>query len=232
MDEGYTSCNFLFPTVIGASNPVQPPSIGITVRVRGQAVPIYKQMREMIFPRVRPAVTDMRSAQEIGQPSIEPGEWVEVRSVEEISRTLDGSRKQEGLYFMPEMEKYCGQKFRVFKRVTTIKLESTGEVRHLRNPAVFLEGVYCSGERHQGCDRACFHYWREVVAHTNSLSGDPAEAFSVSHSHVTATGRRHGVTAHGRQQVPAEMPRGFGGDPDFLFPSRIFPAWTEPFTTS
>jgi hypothetical protein len=104
----------------------------------------------------------LRSAPEIGQLGIEPGEWVEVRPIEEIFKTLDGSRKHESLYFMPEMEKYCGQSFRVFKRVTTIKLESTGEVRHLKIPTVFLEGVYCNGERHQGCDRACFHYWREA----------------------------------------------------------------------
>jgi GNAT superfamily N-acetyltransferase len=27
---------------------------------------------------------------------------------------------------------------------------------------VFLEGVYCDGERHQGCDRTCLHLWREA----------------------------------------------------------------------
>jgi hypothetical protein len=63
---------------------------------------------------------------------------------------------------MPEMEKFCGKKFKVFKKVEIIKLESTGEVRKLRSPSVFLEGVYCNGERHEGCDRACFHFWREA----------------------------------------------------------------------
>jgi len=162
MDEGYTSCNFLLPTAIGERSPLQPRPFGIPVRVRGQGVPIYNQMREMFFPRVLPVVTGLRSAPEGRQLGIEPGEWVEVRPFEEIARTLDGARKHEGLYFMPEMQKFCGQKFRVFKRVATIKLESTAEVRHLRIPAVFLEGVYCNGERHQGCDRACFHYWREA----------------------------------------------------------------------
>jgi hypothetical protein len=60
------------------------------------------------------------------------------------------------------MEQYCGGSFRVFKKVKTIKLEDTGEVRQLKSPTVFLEDVYCDGKRHQGCDRACFHFWREA----------------------------------------------------------------------
>lgn len=162
MDEGYTSCNFLLPTVIGTSNPVESPPVGITERVRRQAVPIYKQVRDMIFPRVPADATDARPVPEIDPLNVEPGEWVEVRPLEEISETLDGARKYKGLHFIPEMETYCGQKFRVFKKVATIKLESTGEVRRLKSPTVSLEGVYCNGERHEGCDRACFHFWREA----------------------------------------------------------------------
>jgi hypothetical protein len=94
--------------------------------------------------------------------NLQPGEWVQVRSCEEISATLDEKRKYKGLYFMPEMEKFCGGKFKVFKKVEIIKLESTGELRKLRSPSVFLEGVYCNGETHDGCDRACFHFWREI----------------------------------------------------------------------
>ena len=94
--------------------------------------------------------------------NLQPGEMVEVKSFEEISATLDENQKYKGLYFMPEMEKFCGKKFRIFKRAEIIKLESTGEVRKLTCPAVFLEGVYCDGENHDGCDRSCFLFWREV----------------------------------------------------------------------
>jgi hypothetical protein len=87
---------------------------------------------------------------------------VQVRSIDEISVTLDGKGKYKGLYFMPEMEKFCGKKCKVFKKAEIIKLESTGEVRKLKSPSIFLEGVYCNGERHEGCDRACFHFWREA----------------------------------------------------------------------
>lgn len=94
--------------------------------------------------------------------NLQPGEWVEVRSMDEISKTLDKDGKYKGLYFMPEMEKFCGKHYKVFKKAAIIKLESTGEVRKLRSPSIFLEGAYCNGERHEGCDRACFHFWREV----------------------------------------------------------------------
>ena len=94
--------------------------------------------------------------------NLQPGEWVQVRSIDEISRTLDEAGKYKGLYFMPAMEEYCGKKFRVFKKAAIIKLESTGEVRKLKSPSVFLEGVYCDGEYHEGCDRACYHFWREM----------------------------------------------------------------------
>jgi hypothetical protein len=94
--------------------------------------------------------------------NIQPGEWVEIRSIGEISQTLDERGKYKGIYFMPEMENFCGKKFKVFKRVKVIKLESTMEVRKLKTPAISLEGVYCNGEYHDGCDRFCFHFWREA----------------------------------------------------------------------
>jgi hypothetical protein len=94
--------------------------------------------------------------------NLQPGEWVEVRSIDEISRTLDDKGKHKGLLFMPEMKNFCGKKFKVFKKAEIIKLESTGEVRKLRSPSIFLEGVYCNGEHHQGCDRTCFHFWKEA----------------------------------------------------------------------
>ncbi len=90
-----------------------------------------------------------------------PGEWVEVRSIDEISQTLDENKKYKGVIFMPEMESFCGKKYKVFKKVEIIKLESTMEIRKLTTPPVLLEGVYCNGEYHEGCDRACFHFWMD-----------------------------------------------------------------------
>ena len=44
------------------------------------------------------------------------GDWVEVRSKEEILHTLDVKGRLDGLPFMPQMFQYCGQRFRVYKR--------------------------------------------------------------------------------------------------------------------
>ena len=162
MGEGCTPCNFLLPTVIVTSNPVELPPRGILARVLRPAAPIYRHVRRMLTPREAPAATRARRVPEREPLHMEPGEWVQVRSIEEINETLDGTQRYKGLYFMPDMERCCGGRFRVYKKVTTIKLEATGEIRLLRSPTVFLEGVYCNGERHGGCDRACFHFWREA----------------------------------------------------------------------
>lgn len=91
---------------------------------------------------------------------LQPGEWVEIKSEDEIRRTLDATGKNRGLGFMPEMWPYCGQRGRVLKRVEKICLEEASRtVRAMKN-TVILEGLFCQGNG-IGCDRACFYFWRE-----------------------------------------------------------------------
>ncbi len=92
---------------------------------------------------------------------LQPGEWVEVKSAPEILATLDGQRRHKGLLWMTGMKKYCGQRYRVHQRVQRITLESNGELRNMKN-TVLLEGVTCDGREFGGCDRCCFHFWREA----------------------------------------------------------------------
>ena len=91
---------------------------------------------------------------------LKTGEVVEVRSEKEIFDTLDSQGKLRGLRFTPEMTKFCGKRFRVYKRLDKILLETTGELRRIRTPTVILEGVFCDGTAHGGCDRSCFCFWR------------------------------------------------------------------------
>ena len=42
-----------------------------------------------------------------------------------------------------------------------IIIETTGEMRPISTPTVLLEGVFCDGSAHGGCDRTCFCFWRE-----------------------------------------------------------------------
>jgi hypothetical protein len=101
--------------------------------------------------------------------NLKAGDYVMVRSLSEIAQTLDERGRHKGLYFMPEMEKFCGKKFRIFKKIETILLEATGELRKIKSPTYFLDGVHCDGSKQGGCDRACFHYWREEWLTTKGL---------------------------------------------------------------
>ena len=44
------------------------------------------------------------------------GDWVEIKSKDEILSILDQKGQLEGLPFMPEMFEFCGKRFPVHKR--------------------------------------------------------------------------------------------------------------------
>jgi hypothetical protein len=104
---------------------------------------------------------------------LQPGEIVEVKSEEEVRRTLDATGKNRGLGFMPEMWDYCGRQSRVMKRVEKICLENVPRtVRRVEN-TVILEGAFCRGSG-IGCDRACFYFWRECwLRRVSSVAVEP-----------------------------------------------------------
>ncbi len=90
---------------------------------------------------------------------LQPGELVEVKSEAEIRETLDERGRHRGLLWMPNMARFCGKRYKVHKRIETMMLEATGGLRKAKN-TVLLEDVMC--EDLYGCDRSCFHYWREA----------------------------------------------------------------------
>lgn len=89
-----------------------------------------------------------------------PGELVEVKSLEEILRTLDSNGRHYGLAFTPEMKRHCGKQYRVFKRLELMFDEYHKSQRRVKN-TVLLESVFCEGAG-LGCHRSCFLYWREA----------------------------------------------------------------------
>jgi len=93
------------------------------------------------------------------------GEWVKVRSKEEILKTLDANGRLENLPFMPEMFQYCGQEFRVYKRAhktcDTVSGPSSGYVARRLPNSVHLEHR-CDGKAHGGCQAACLLFWKEA----------------------------------------------------------------------
>jgi hypothetical protein len=102
------------------------------------------------------------------------GDWVEVRSKEEILRTLDENARLEGLPFMPEMFAWCGRRMRVWKRAhkTCDTVNKTGGRRIAR--AVHLEGSHCDGASHGGCEAACLLFWKEAWLKKVDSPADPS----------------------------------------------------------
>lgn len=90
------------------------------------------------------------------------GDLVEVRSKDEILRTLDQDGKLDALPFMPEMQRYCGKRFRVFKSAhKTCDTITYRSMRRMKN-AVHLEGVRCEGSSHGGCQARCLIFWKDT----------------------------------------------------------------------
>lgn len=88
------------------------------------------------------------------------GQMVEVRSIQEILATLDGSGKLDGVPFMPEMAGYCGRQALVFRRANKTCVEGHG-TRGMKD-TVFLDELRCDGEMHDGCQRNCLLFWKEA----------------------------------------------------------------------
>jgi hypothetical protein len=92
------------------------------------------------------------------------GDWVRVRSAEEILSTLDDRGRLDGMPFMPEMLAFCGKRFRVYKAAhkTCNTIDKVGPPARRMKETVHLEGLRCSGEAHGGCQAACLLYWKHA----------------------------------------------------------------------
>jgi hypothetical protein len=86
-------------------------------------------------------------------------DWVEVRSKEEILRTLDLNGQLEGMPFMPEMFQFCGKRFQVYKSAHKTCDPDYRSRRVYR--AVHL-GTRCDGKAHGGCEAGCLLFWKEA----------------------------------------------------------------------
>ncbi len=95
--------------------------------------------------------------------NLKVGEWVEVRTPEEIKATLDENNSFDRTVFMQGMWNYCGKRFRVFKRIENILDYRNGNMWKVRNSVIF-QGVYCEKDPTEfyECDQTCFYYWKEA----------------------------------------------------------------------
>jgi hypothetical protein len=130
--------------------------------VQGSATWIFWKIRRTllgVYPRGSKKPTPVESL------NLQPGEWVEVKSMQSIIETLDGQGRNRGLQFSPDMRLWCGRRCRVKGRLDKIIMDETGEMRQLRN-TVQLEGSTCGCSYMawdmEGCSRCEVTYWREI----------------------------------------------------------------------
>ena len=99
-----------------------------------------------------------------------------MKSHQEILATLDTRNSNRDSPFDAELVPYCGKIYGIKTRVDKFIDEKTGKMRHLRTPAVMLEGVFCKsrycGQR-MFCPRSIHTWWREIWL--EKLSEAPAE---------------------------------------------------------
>ena len=94
-------------------------------------------------------------------PKLRVGDWVEVRSKEEILKTLDSNGWLDGMPFMPEMFAFCGRRFQVYKSAHKT-CDTVFPVRGRRvDRAVHLD-TRCDGSFHGGCQAGCMIFWKEA----------------------------------------------------------------------
>jgi hypothetical protein len=113
------------------------------------------------------------------------GEVVEVKPFAEIAATLDASGCLDGLPFMAEMARFCGQRVRVFRGVDKVYDYGRTKVMRRIDDTVALTSLRCDGALHGGCQAACYLIWktawlRPVPRAERATAGSPAGAAAVA----------------------------------------------------
>ncbi len=100
------------------------------------------------------------------------GDWVEVKSKEEILRTLDKEGQLQSMPFMPQMFQYCGHRFKVYKRAHKT-CDTVNPVRGMRVPNTVHLDLRCDGQAYGGCQAACLLFWKTAWLKPVSAAGKP-----------------------------------------------------------
>jgi len=148
-----------------------------------------KRVSIWVFWRIRklflgPYAHGSQKSTPVESLNLRSGEWIDIKSVDSISKTLDERAHNRGLYFTPLMGQMCGERHRVERRPEKIIVDGTGEMRQLRN-TVFLEGSLCGCPcvAFGGCPRGEFAYWREIWLRRAQGAGEPVCEPSVTAEH-------------------------------------------------
>jgi hypothetical protein len=102
------------------------------------------------------------------------GDRVEIKSKEEILRTLDKKGQLEGMPFMPQMFQFCGQRFKIYKRAHK-SCDTVNPIRGISVPDAVHLDLRCDGEAYGGCQAACLLFWKTAWLKPVNETGRTAE---------------------------------------------------------
>lgn len=139
------------------------------------------------------------------------GDWVEVRAKEEILSTLDAGGRLESLPFMPEMFRFCGQRFQVSKRAHKTCDPPSGLGGRRMSNAVHLADLRCDGAAHGGCQAGCLIFWKEEWLRPVGDAAAPSAASHASARESNGPVNRSGCT---EQDVQAGARVSTGSEPE------------------
>jgi len=154
------------------------------------------------------------------------GDWVEIRSKEEILRTLDSNGCLDGMPFMPEMLQYCGQRFQVHKRAHKTCDYSTTFPNYTRRlkDAVHLQ-TRCGGEAHDGCQSGCLFYWKHAWLKPVNGAGSPLVEINPAN---TGLDPKQPVCTEARLSEYTRVPGSDPASPTYICQTTEIPRATTP----
>jgi hypothetical protein len=135
--------------------------LGIVDVLRVLLIEMFNKIQSVREGVQYPHIRALPTVQSPGELNVQPGEFVQVKSRQEIFATLDKKNRNRGLLFDSEMLKYCGGTYRVLKRVNQIVDEKNGKMLRMKSSCIILDGSACAADYHKLCPRAIYHYWRE-----------------------------------------------------------------------
>jgi hypothetical protein len=135
-------------------------AVGLVQMLELVVVPLGRKIRDRLLGR--PRLLGTQTTTPVGKLNLQPGEIVQIRPIKEMQETLDSRGRNRGLICDIELERFCGQRYRVLSRLDRMISESTGEMRKVEG-TVILDGNLCLCARVVGgCPRLEYCYWREV----------------------------------------------------------------------
>jgi len=154
------------------------------------------------------------------------GDWVEVRSREEILLTLDENGCLDNLPFMPEMFAFCGKRFQVYKRAHKT-CDTVFPVRGRRvERTVHLE-TRCDGQAHGGCQAGCLIFWKEDWLTPVGRSSQDKAVLRIGAPSTDVGAAACGKCSEANVLAYAQVPNSNGGTPRFACQATQLPYATK-----